>query len=65
MAEAKRKVDSEVAQVQELWSALAKEEEEWHKASGCVPLKWSGKIKIDVGGKKFFTTMPVLRAKEG
>lgn len=65
VVEAKKRIDVKVAEAVALFEQLEREEAEWTKASGWEPRKWTGKIKIDVGGKKFFTTMPVLSAKEG
>lgn len=39
--------------------------QEWKRANNLVPLDLKGKVKLDVGGKKFFTTRAVLDAKKG
>lgn len=61
----KEQIDEEIAAVKALVTQLELEEDDWRKACAVVPLNWAGKVKIDVGGKKFFTTSPVLSAKGG
>jgi hypothetical protein len=60
----KKQIDETVATVRNLVAKLDAAEEEW-RARNDVPVNWTGKVKIDVGGKKFFTTLPVLLAKGG
>lgn len=45
--------------------ALKKEEEDWKKANNLVSPDWNGKVKLDIGGKKFYSTPSVLFAKKG
>ncbi len=64
-ASLKSDIDGLVDAVATGFSQLEAEEPEWRTQKKLVPRQWPGKVKLDVGGRKFFTTMPVLFAREG
>lgn len=46
-------------------AALARQQEETRRQDGVVPLKLPARVKLNVGGKKFFVTSSGLRSQRG
>jgi hypothetical protein len=58
-------INARTKQVREEMDRLEADEKTWVSENNFVPLSWKGKVKLDIGGKKFFTTLAVLGSKEG
>jgi hypothetical protein len=65
VADEKARLDSLVAEYNAAETALARRVEERQRQHHWAPLEVRGRLKLDVGGKKFFTLVSTLRSKPG
>ena len=62
---AKAAIDSIANDLEKEFANLKEEEMVFDTSLNLKPLEWKGRVKLDVGGVKFFTTQADLQSKKG